>query len=86
MRSPNYEKEWRIISNKGLETYSPDNLDSIIFGMNMTIEERNTLRHILSNRKVNFFEAIKSKRRFALEIIPVSFAPNRLIDKIEELY
>lgn len=58
------------MGDKGIAIYSDNDIDRIIFGVKMPREERNTLRYILRNKKINFFEAIKSKRHFAIEIIP----------------
>lgn len=67
-----YEQEWRIIGEKGIAIYPQDCIDSIIFGLKMPIEERNTIRYILKNQDVKFFEAIKSKQHFSIEIRPVN--------------
>ena len=66
-----YEKEWRIIGDKGLAIYPSNSIDRVIFGVKMPVEERNTIRNILKHRNVKFFEAVKSKRHFAVEIMPI---------------
>ncbi len=65
-----YEKEWRIIGERGIAIYSREHINRIIFGMNMQIEDRNTIRSIFKDANITFYEAIKDKRRFALEIKP----------------
>jgi hypothetical protein len=67
-----YEQEWRMIGEQGLAIYPPDCIDHIIFGLKMPIEERNTIRYILKNKNVTFFEAVKSKEPFSIEIRPIN--------------
>ncbi len=65
-----YEQEWRIIKdNKGVYSYPDECIDRIIFGAKMSEENRKTIRCILKDKKVNFFEAIKSKKDFSIEVI-----------------
>lgn len=67
-----YEQEWRIIGDKGITIYPHDCIDRIIFGLKMPPEERNTIRSILKNKNVKFFEAVKSKEHFSIEIKPIN--------------
>jgi len=67
-----YEQEWRVIGDKGIGIYAPEHIDRIIFGLKMPQEERNTIQHLLKDRNVKFFEAIKSKQQFAIEILPLN--------------
>lgn len=66
-----YEQEWRIMGKKGIAIYPAHCIDRIIFGLNMPLEERNTIQHILKNQNVKFFEAVKSKEHFSIEIKPL---------------
>jgi len=63
-----YEEEWRAIGNNGTFTYPVDCLDRVIFGVKMPQENRNIILDMLKNENVSFFEAIKSKNSFAIEI------------------
>ena len=67
-----YEQEWRIIGEKGIAIYPHDCIEHIIFGLKMPLEERNTIHYLLKNKNVNFFEAVKSKQHFSIEIKPIS--------------
>ena len=63
-----YEQEWRILGDKGIAIYPEDSIDRVIFGLKMSNEERNTIQYILRNRKIRFFEAVKSKKHFAVDL------------------
>ncbi len=67
-----YEKEWRIIGVKGVGTYDDSCIGEIIFGLKMPQENRNILVSTLNGKKINYFEAVKSKSDFAIDIIPVA--------------
>jgi hypothetical protein len=67
-----YEQEWRIIGEKGIAIYPHDCIEHVIFGLKMPPEERNTIRYILKNKNIQFFEAVKSKQHFSIEIRPVN--------------
>lgn len=65
-----YEKEWRILSSPPscAGTYTNSEIESITFGLKMPSEHRDVIREILKDKKINYFEAIKSKINFAIEI------------------
>jgi len=67
-----YEQEWRVMGKRGIEIYPDHCIDRIIFGLNMPLEERNTIRCILKNQHIKFFEAVKSKEYFSIEIKPLN--------------
>lgn len=63
-----YEEEWRIIGDIGVLDYAASDLDCIIFGLNMPSEDRELVMQLLPIEKVKFFECIKSKHKFEVEI------------------
>ena len=65
-----YEREWRITGEIGLALYKDIYMDSIIFGLKMSAENRNTIRTLLANKNIRYFEAVKNTRAFALDIVP----------------
>lgn len=66
-----YEKEWRLIEGKGLQLYQKTAIDSVIFGLNMPIEQKKALKLILNEPKIKFYQAVKSKWAFSLDIVEV---------------
>lgn len=69
-----YEKEWRILISlpKNAVPFPAACIDRIIFGLKMPREDRLAIREILKDRNINYFEAIKSTKDFAIEMRPVS--------------
>lgn len=63
-----YEQEWRVIAKQGVGTYSDTSIANIIFGLKMPKEDRETIRATLKGKKVDFFEAVKSEKEFAIEL------------------
>ncbi len=69
-----YEREWRILvaPSRIPGSFPPNCIDRIIFGLKMPEEHRTAIREILKDKNINYFEASKSKKDFAIEIIQVS--------------
>jgi hypothetical protein len=72
-----YEKEWRIIgtvAEKEAETaelfreYNPAALSAIIFGVRTPELHKTLIRQLLSDRNVEFKQAVKQEDDFALSI------------------
>jgi|AntAceMinimDraft_9_1070365.scaffolds.fasta_scaffold04417_2 hypothetical protein len=68
-----YEKEWRMLNEEGgIELLVPGKITAIIFGLKMPVQERETIKNILSHRKnISFLKTIKVKNRYELEIVEV---------------
>lgn len=67
-----YEKEWRIVipswANKAIPMDAE--ITSIVFGLRMPKEHRNEIIDILGrNSSINFFQAVKDRDRYALNIV-----------------
>ena len=60
------------MGEKVVVVYPHNCIDQIIFGLKMPQKERNTIRYILKNKGVKFFEAVKSKQHFSIEIRPMN--------------
>lgn len=67
-----YEKEWRIIGKNGINFYKKEHLHSIIFGLNMKNSDRELIQCVLQDRDICFYECIKSKRSFSVEVKQIS--------------
>lgn len=64
-----YEKEWRLIAPAGnLATYPIEWINSIIFGFKMLPENREEIKSIFIKKNIKYFEAIKVKNTFSIEI------------------
>ncbi len=64
-----YENEWRIMGVKGVGTYEESSVCEIIFGLKMPQENREVVVSMLRGRNVNYFEAVKSKNDFSIDIV-----------------
>jgi len=63
-----YEREWRILTYKSNKHFPlPGDIKSVIFGLNMPQKKREEIVSLLGHT-VRYFEAIRSKRYFALDI------------------
>ena len=67
-----YEQEWRIIGVKGIVTYGDSCTSEIIFGLKMPQDNRDRIISALKDKKINYFEVVKSKRDLAVDIVPLS--------------
>jgi hypothetical protein len=65
-----YEKEWRFINEReGGIHIGQDSIHSIYFGMRTKPEEKSTIRNILANTPMLFFQMIPRKNGLGLESI-----------------
>jgi len=63
-----YEKEWRLTYDEGdKEVPIPGDISSIIFGLKMSDEHKNTIRNILPG--IRYQEAIEVEYQFRLKIV-----------------
>lgn len=64
-----YEQEWRFIGQaRTISPYPDEGIDRIIFGLNMPQKNRDEIMSVLQNKNIKYFEAVKSRRDFAVEI------------------
>lgn len=67
-----YEEEWRIInpSANSKETYNPEALSSIIFGLNMSDNDKNIIKNIFKDKvyKPKYIEPTLSKSEYKIVI------------------
>jgi Protein of unknown function (DUF2971) len=61
-----YENEWRVLGKPDKALQFPCEIKSIIFGLNMSEENRYTIQKIFENRAVIFKETTKDKNRFSI--------------------
>ena len=67
-----HEAEWRLINDGTPFEPLPGEIDSIIFGLCMPEQHRNTVKALLSDQKqVVFKEAKKADRRFGVDIVEI---------------
>ena len=66
-----YEKEWRLTYDEGnTEEQLPADISSIIFGLRMPEEHKNTIRTILADQpNIRFQQATEEEYRFRLKIV-----------------
>jgi hypothetical protein len=68
-----YEKEWRIIDDKGpgIRVFPAEMLTGVLFGCEMPHEDRQLIREWAKGRKVplKFYQTTKKEKEFGLEII-----------------
>lgn len=65
-----YEDEWRFVRENGdKESDIPSAISSIIFGLKMPQEHRDTIKNILSGQGIRYKEAVKTKKLFQINII-----------------
>lgn len=69
-----YEKEWRCISMKGNKAEDlPADISSIIFGLRMSEENKNTIRNILADQLgIRYRQAAKDEYQFKIKIIDLT--------------
>lgn len=66
-----YEREWRILTYESDKQFPlPGKITSVIFGLNMPQRDRDAVVSLLGYT-VQYFEAIRSERYFALDISSV---------------
>jgi hypothetical protein len=69
-----YEKEWRIISKTGNQTFDlPGNITGIIFGLKMPIGNCRLVMTILGDT-VRYMHATKNLTKFTIDIKPLTLA------------
>jgi hypothetical protein len=66
-----YEKEWRLTYDEGdKEAPMPGDISSIIFGLRMPDQHKNTIRNILADhRAIRYQKAIEVEYEFRLKIV-----------------
>jgi len=66
-----YEKEWRLTYDEGnKEEQLPADISSIIFGLRMPEEHKNTIRNILADQpNIRFQQATEEEYQFRLKIV-----------------
>ena len=66
-----YEKEWRLTYDEGdKEEPLPADISSIIFGLRMSEEHKNTIRNILADQpSIRYQQAIEVEYQFRLKIV-----------------
>jgi hypothetical protein len=63
-----YEKEWRLISTKrGIIRYDDRAIKGIYFGLKCGVEEKLTIRNILGNKPIYFFQMVKSSDGLSID-------------------
>lgn len=59
-----YEKEQRVVSHiSGLQSFNPEALECVILGMNISREDKLTIRSLLTHQKWQHVQIFKAKRR-----------------------
>lgn len=66
-----YEKEWRLTYDEGDKVEPlPADISSIIFGLRMPDEHKNTIRNILADQpSIRYQKAIEVEYQFRLKIV-----------------
>jgi hypothetical protein len=66
-----YEKEWRLTYDEGdKEVPIPGDISSIIFGLRMPDQHKNTIRNILADHPaIRYQKAIEVEYEFRLKIV-----------------
>ena len=65
-----YEKEWRLFYTEGGKAEPiPSAISSIIFGLEMPQENRDTIQNILSGQGISYKKAVKAESQFKIDII-----------------
>ncbi len=68
-----YEKEWRLTSLKGNKAEDlPSDISSVIFGLKIPQEHRDTIQNILSGQGISYKEAVKAEHQFKIKIIDLT--------------
>lgn len=66
-----YEKEWRLIhtSGKGNGCFEDEGLASVYFGLNCSRDDKGTIRNILHDVQMSFFQMIRSSNCLGVEAV-----------------
>lgn len=67
-----YEQEWRLInSNPGGIHIKPSSIKAIYFGLRASLESKMTIRNILFDKPMLFYQMTRSKNGLNLDAIPM---------------
>lgn len=79
-----YEKEWRLINgNTGNSFHGDKAIKSIFFGLKCGIDEKITIRHILHDVPMCFFQMVRSGYNLTIKAVPMDKTSKYWTQKLE---